>query len=158
MINIVCRDTHTWWRHQMKTLSASMAFCVGNSPVTSEFPSQRPVKRSYDVSFDLRPNKGLSKHSWCWWYETPLGPLWRHCNDMYAGHGALPSCTHHHIQYWLYENNGVGVWIVRGFVTSRLLLSLYVRLKSSEMLVSRHFESKELLFIMSYSACFQLLS
>ena len=28
----------TWWRHQMKTLSALQAICAGNSPVTGEFP------------------------------------------------------------------------------------------------------------------------
>ena len=28
--------------------------------VTGEFPSQRPVKRSFDVFFDLRLNKRLS--------------------------------------------------------------------------------------------------
>ena len=26
--------TWTWWRHQMKTLSALLAICAGNSPVT----------------------------------------------------------------------------------------------------------------------------
>ena len=40
----------TWWRHQMETFSALLALCVGNSPVTGEFPSQRPVTRSFDVS------------------------------------------------------------------------------------------------------------
>ena len=35
----------------------------GNSPVTGEFPSQRPVTRSFDVFFDLRLNKRLSKQS-----------------------------------------------------------------------------------------------
>ena len=38
----------------METISALLALCAGNSPVTSEFPSQRPVTRSFDVSFDLR--------------------------------------------------------------------------------------------------------
>ena len=33
----------------------------GNSPVTGEFPAQRPVTRSFDVFFDLRLNKRLSK-------------------------------------------------------------------------------------------------
>ena len=28
------------WRHQMATISALLLFCVGNSPVTREFPSQ----------------------------------------------------------------------------------------------------------------------
>ena len=30
----------------------------GNSPVTCEFPSQRPVTRSFDLFFDLRLNNG----------------------------------------------------------------------------------------------------
>ena len=64
----------------METFSALLALCAGNSPVTGEFPSQRPVTRSFDVFFDLRPNKGLSKQSWGWWFETPSRPLWRHCN------------------------------------------------------------------------------
>ena len=49
-----------WWRHQMETLSALLTICAGNSPVTGEFPTQRPVTRSFDVYFDLRPNKRLS--------------------------------------------------------------------------------------------------
>ena len=45
----------------METLSALLAICVGNSPVTDEFPAQRPVTRSFDVFFDLRLNKRLNK-------------------------------------------------------------------------------------------------
>ena len=45
-----------------------------------EFPPQRPVMRSFDVFFDLRLNKRLSKQSWGWWFETPSCPSWRHCN------------------------------------------------------------------------------
>ena len=56
-----------WWRPQMETLSALLALCAGNSPVTGEFPAQRPVTRSFDVFFDLRLNKRLSKQSWRWW-------------------------------------------------------------------------------------------
>ena len=41
------------------------------------------MKQSFDVSFDLRQNKQLSKQSWGWWFETPSGPLWRHCNGVY---------------------------------------------------------------------------
>ena len=40
--------------HQMGTVLALLALCAGNSPVTGEFPSQRPVKRGFDVFFDLR--------------------------------------------------------------------------------------------------------
>ena len=61
----------SWWRHQMETFSALLAICAGNSPVTDEFPAQRPVTRSFDVFFDLHPNKWLSKQSWGWWFETP---------------------------------------------------------------------------------------
>ena len=66
----------------METFSALLALCVGNSPVTGEFPSQRPVTRSLDVFFDLRLNKRLSKQPRRWWFETPLGPLWRHHNEV----------------------------------------------------------------------------
>ena len=69
-----------WWRHQMETFSALLALCAGSSPVSGEFPAQRPVTRSFDVFFDLHLNKRLSKQSWGWWSETPSRPLWRHCN------------------------------------------------------------------------------
>ena len=72
---------HTLWRHQMETFSALLAICAGNSPVTGEFPTQRPVTRSFDVYFDLCPNERLSKQSWGWWFETLSRSLWRHRND-----------------------------------------------------------------------------
>ena len=53
----------------------------GEVAVTSEFPTQRPVTRSFDVFFDLHLNKRLSKQSGVWWFETPLRSLWRNCND-----------------------------------------------------------------------------
>ena len=65
-----------WWRHQMETFSALLAICAG------KFPAQKPVTRNFDVFFDLRLNKRLSKQSWGWWSETPSRPLWRHCNGI----------------------------------------------------------------------------
>ena len=53
----------SWWRHQMEIFSALLAICAGNSPVPGEFPTQRPVTRIFDVYFDLRLNKRLSKQS-----------------------------------------------------------------------------------------------
>ena len=53
----------------METFSALLAICAGNSPVPDEFPTQRPVMRSFDVFLDLRLNKRLSKQSWGWWFE-----------------------------------------------------------------------------------------
>ena len=46
-----------------------------------EFPTQRPVTRSFDVFFDLRLNKRLSKQPWGWWFETSSWSLWRQCNE-----------------------------------------------------------------------------
>ena len=51
-----------------------------------EFPTQRSVTRSFDVFFDLRLNKRLSKQPWGWWFETLSWSLWRHCNE---GQGQL---------------------------------------------------------------------
>ena len=76
---------------QMETFSALMAFCAGNSLVTGELPAQRPVTQSFDVFFDLRLNKRLSKQSWSWWLETPSRSLWRHC----SGPIVLKVCAHH---------------------------------------------------------------
>ena len=71
--------------HCMMTSSNGNIFrvtghCAGNSPVPGEFPTQRPVTRSFDVLFDLRLNQRLSKQSWGWWFEMLSRPLWRHCN------------------------------------------------------------------------------
>ena len=96
----------TWWRQQMETLSALLALCAGNSLVTGErcdmafiepmhrnkpnityllvtgeFPSQRPVTRSYDVFFDLHLNTWLNKQSRHWWFGMPSCSLWQHCNE-----------------------------------------------------------------------------
>ena len=65
----------------METFSALLAICAWNSPVPGEFPAQRPVTRSFEVFFDLRLNKRLSKQSSGWWFETLPRPLWRHGNE-----------------------------------------------------------------------------
>ena len=64
----------------------------GNSPVTGEFPSQRPVTRSSDVFFYLRLNKRLSKQSGGLWFETPSRPLWHHHHVMSSGSWGI-QCT-----------------------------------------------------------------
>ena len=74
----------TWWRHQMETFSAFS--------VPGEFPAQRPVTRSFDVFFDLRLNKRLSK-PWGWWFETPVWSLWRHRNDCLHRCVSTKQCT-----------------------------------------------------------------
>ena len=67
-----------WWRHQKETFSALLPICAGNSPVTGEFPAQWPVTRSFDVYFDLRLKKRLSKQSRGRRFETPSWPYCRH--------------------------------------------------------------------------------
>ena len=74
--------TKIWWRHQMETFPALLALCAGNSPVIGEFPTEGPVTRNFDVFFDLRLNKRLSK-------QSQAGDLRRHqtlksevCNNM----------------------------------------------------------------------------
>ena len=82
-----CHDANfavTLWRHQLETFSTLLDLCAGNSPVTSEFPSQRPVTWSFDVFFDLCLNKWLSKQSIRWWFEMPLHPLWCHSNEWHS--------------------------------------------------------------------------
>ena len=70
-----CDMQWPWWRNQMETFFALLALCAGNSPVASEFPSQRPVRWSFDVFFDLHLNKRFSEQSWIWWFETPSSSL-----------------------------------------------------------------------------------
>ena len=53
-----------------------------NSSVNGEFPTQRPVTRSFDVFYDLRLNKRFSKLWRGWWFETRSCTLWSHCNDV----------------------------------------------------------------------------
>ena len=72
----------TWWCHPMDPFSALLPICEGNPPVIGGFPSQRPVTRSFDVFFNLRLNKRLSKQSRHRWIETPSRSLWCKCYDM----------------------------------------------------------------------------
>ena len=50
----------------MELFSGLLALGARNSPVIGDFPTQGPVTRSFDVFFDLRLNKRLSKQ-WRGW-------------------------------------------------------------------------------------------
>ena len=65
----------------MMTSSNGSIFHV-TGHLCGEFIDHRwiPRTRSFDVFFDLRRNKRLSKQRWCWWFETPWYSLWCHCN------------------------------------------------------------------------------
>ena len=91
-------DICAWWRHRTETFSTLLALCAGNPPVTGEFPTQRPVTWSFDVSFDLCLNQHLSKQWRCSWCEMPLRSLWRHiCNVR-----AKFNLHHIFVSSWLY--------------------------------------------------------
>ena len=114
LLSLICTP---WWRHQMETFSASLAICAGNSPVPGEYPSQRPVTRSFDVFFDLRLNKRLSKQSWDWWFETLLRPLWRRCNakiNIFWSIGFTVDCNGQRQQVCYIENVATCIGFLTG--------------------------------------------
>ena len=90
--NWIYRDYHMMTSSNGK-FSALLALCEENSPVTGEFPSQRPVTRSFGIFFDLRLNKRLSKPSRHRWSETPSRSLWPHCNAIYMVTFSFCLCT-----------------------------------------------------------------
>ena len=104
----------------METVSALLAICAGNSPVSGEFPAQRPVTRGFDVFFDLSPDKQLSKQSWGWCFETPSHSLWRHCNDVLTYLALIPAWISNYIHnnvwdemtypFWNFYDCTVEVW------------------------------------------------
>ena len=126
-MNPYFKDVHicvfSWWRHQMETFSALLTLCVGNSPVTGEFPAQRPVTRSFDVFFDLRLNKRLSKQSWCWWFETPSRSLWRHYNGLKWNKRSVQA-----YHWWVGSFDGVYLPLL--FRQGQTLYNLYIYLLS----------------------------
>ena len=66
------------------------------------------LTRSFDVFFDLRMNKRLSKQSWSWWFETLSGPLWRHCNEFINNRHTRGSTTWRPSLQWRHnERDGV---------------------------------------------------
>ena len=67
----------SWWRGNIFRVAGPLT-------ITGEFPSQTPVTRSFDVSFDLRMNKQLSN-------QSKQRSLWRHCNDIHP-------CWHRNIR------------------------------------------------------------
>ena len=45
----------------METFSMLLVHCERNQPITGEFPSQRPVTRSFGIFFALRLNKAVEQ-------------------------------------------------------------------------------------------------
>ena len=88
---------------------------AGNSPVTGEFSSHRPVTRSFDVFFDLYLNRQLSKQSRGRWFEMPSRSLWHHCNVVpnsdpviWAAMGSFGVQRVTLVQFWIGETGQIG--------------------------------------------------
>ena len=86
---------------------------AGNSPVTGEFPSHRPVTRSFDVFFDKRLDKRLSKQSRLIW-DASLS-LWRHCNVVPNSDPVIRAAVRSFgvqrvtlVQFWIDETGQIG--------------------------------------------------
>ena len=52
-----------WWLHGTETLSALLALCEGNPPVTGDSTHKGPLMGSFDVSFDVSLTKSWT-NSW----------------------------------------------------------------------------------------------
>ena len=144
-----------------------MALSAGISPVTGEFPSRRPVTRSFDIFFDLRLNKRLSKQSWGWWFEGPSRSLWRHCNDhvrccicalttsskqepslSFYGAWCINSSILMFIKYNIYTDL-IGIWLYTHIYTYILFVSgntwcYRTGCFSAEIMACRRFDTKPL--------------
>ena len=114
--------------HIMMTSSNGTIFRVtgplcGEFIGPGEFPTQRPVTRRFDVFFDLRLNKRLSKQSWGWWFETLHWSLWRQCN------GGVAIVFHEvHFIYWEHLKRGVSLLKLYQIVCMRDLLYVCIRI------------------------------
>ena len=89
----------------MDILSVLLAICAGNSPVPGEFPTQKSVTQSFDVFFDLRLKKRLSKQSWGWWLSG--APDFFDRNKILSGGDLLHYQVPHCIRVFFYF-----VWFV----------------------------------------------
>ena len=61
LTNLIAKES--WRRHQMEHFLCYWPLVRGIH--------RSPVTRNFNVFFDLRLNKRLSKQSWGWWFETP---------------------------------------------------------------------------------------
>ena len=116
----------------MEAFSSLLSICAGNSLVPGEFPAQRPVTRSFDVFFDLRPNNRRSKQWWGWWFETLSCPLWRQCNGTVFSRWVRPSSVTDRKfsrpinQAWANERHYISMALCKRDVTRLLTNQSYV--------------------------------
>ena len=96
----------------METFSALMALRAGNLPVTSEFPSQKPVTRSFDDFVDLHLNKRRANNQ----YASDLRRHHAHYDvtvlfeDRFGLHASIISLDPKMCGFWY-------IWIIIWFLT-----------------------------------------
>ena len=56
------KPPYSWWRHGMETLSALLALCGGNPPVTGGFPSQRAGDAELSLQWRHKGRDSVSNH------------------------------------------------------------------------------------------------
>ena len=76
----ILHDDVIQWKHFARY---SLAPWAGNSPVTGEFHSQRPLTRGFDDSLFFTWTNGWrdANQSGRRWFEPPSRLLWRQCNE-----------------------------------------------------------------------------
>ena len=87
---VITHDDVIKWKHFSRVL---LALNERKSPVIGGFPWRRPVMRSFDVLYDLRLNKRMSKHSIHRWFdETYFSEMSIHFETGLLPATCLPSC------------------------------------------------------------------
>ena len=77
---IIVHDDVIKWKHFPRNWPFVRGIHL--SPVNS--PHKGQWRGALMFSLICALNKRLSKQSWGWWFETPSGLLWRHCNVITA--------------------------------------------------------------------------
>ena len=95
---------HIMMTSSNRSISTLLALCVGNSPVTDEFPAQRPLMRSFDVFCDLRLDNG-------WVNNCEVGDWRRHrthydvimicCIYLWGAQSNSTVCAFFSLQSWI---------------------------------------------------------
>ena len=101
-------------------------------PVTGEFPTQRPVTRSFDIFLDLRLNRQLNKQWWGWWFETPSRTLWRHCHEYFSPPCVLGGSGAHFNEILIQNKRYLALMLVNMLSASWRQLNLF-RLQSDQV-------------------------
>ena len=118
-----------WWHHQMETFSTLLALFAGNSLVTGEFPSWRPVRRSFDVFIDLHPKRWLSKQWRRQWFEKPTCSLWRHCDISFLPLWFRPVKSFKNLEDNIFK---LILWIKIAAFRFEFLFSLFLRVQNNK--------------------------